>query len=116
MAQSIRDKIRSATVGKQAKFRSKIFNYEGVDVEFRQPSIKAKKILIERSKGKDGEFDMVNFLVWAVIANTYVPETNELVFDDTDYDVLVEQPTGSFVDKFGAEIAELMNEEDSKNS
>ena len=112
MAQSIRDKIRSATVGKNHKFKSKIFNYEGIDVEFRQPSIKGKKNLIDKAKGSDGEFDMINFLVYAVIGNCYVPGTDELVFDETDYDVIVNQPSGSFVDVFGNEIAKLMGEED----
>jgi hypothetical protein len=55
--------------------------------------------------------------VWSVISNTYVPDTSDKVFDESDYDIMIKQNSGSFVDKFGAEIAELMNvEEGAKNS
>lgn len=117
MAQSIRDKIRAATLGKPVQFKSKTFNYEGVDVEFRQPNLKDRQMLINKARKSNGDLDFVEFLVWSVIANTYVPDTNEKVFDDTDYDVMTNQNSGSFVDQFGGEIAALMNVEegDAKN-
>ena len=116
MAQSIRDKIRAKTVGSTTQFKSKKFDYEGIEVEFRQPNLKDRKLLLKKARDKNGEFDMIEFIVWSVISNTYVPDTNEKVFDETDYEVMLNQNTGSFVDKFGAEIAELMNvEEDVKN-
>ena len=117
MAQSIRDKIRSVTLGKPVQFKSKKFEYEGIEVEFRQPNLKDRQLLINKARNKDGEFDFIEFIVWSVISNTYVPDTNEKVFDESDYDVMVKQNSNSFVDKFGGEIAELMNvEEDAKNS
>lgn len=116
MAQSVRDRIRSATVGKSEQFKSKTFTYNGVDVEFRQPCLKDRQLLINKARNKDGEFDFIEFLIWSVISNTYVPETNEKVYDESDYDSMVAKPSGSFVDKFGSEIAELMNvEDDPKN-
>lgn len=118
MAQSVRDKIRAATLGKPVQFKSKVFDYEGIDVEFRQPNLKDRQLLINKARKADGELDFVEFLVWSVIANTYVPETSEKVFDDADYDVMIKQNSGSFVDQFGTEIASLMNVEEgsAKNS
>lgn len=117
MAQSMRDKIRSATLGKKTQFRSKIFEYEGFEVEFRQPNLRDRKALLDHAKNGKGEFDMIEFIVWSVILNTYIPGTNEKVFDENDYEVMMQQNTGSFVDQFGTEISELMNTEntDSKN-
>jgi hypothetical protein len=111
MSQSIRDKIRSATIGKKTQFRNKIFNYEGVEVEFRSPNLKDRKTLLNRAKDEKGELDMINFIVYSVILNTYIPGTNEKVFDENDYDAMMNQSTGSFVDLFGTEIAEIMNAE-----
>lgn len=117
MAQSIRDQIRAATLGKKTQFKTKEFVYEGITVEFRQPNLKDRQLLINKSKTKDGEFDFVEFLVWSVISNTYVPGTDERVFENSDYESMISKPSGSFVDKFGAEIAEIMNvEDDAKNS
>ena len=51
----------------------------------------------------------LSFLVWSVIHNTYVPNTDELVFDELDYDSLVDNPTGGFVDEFSEVAARLVN-------
>ena len=111
MGDSIRDQIRAQTLGAKVSFKTTIFNYNGIDVEFRQPSLRDRKVLIEKSKNAAGEFDMIEFLVWAVISNTYVPETKDKVFEPSDYEVMMNQPAGSFVDKFGEQIAELLNVE-----
>lgn len=111
MAVNVRDAIRQKTVGAKAQFRTKVVEYEGLEVEFRQPNLRDRKALIARSRGESGEFDAVEFQVWAVILNTYVAGTNELVFEDTDYEVIMNSPSGGFVDIFAAEIAELLNVE-----
>lgn len=111
MSQSIRDKIRAATIGKKSQFRTKIFNYEGIEVEFKAPNLKDRKTLLNRAKGDNGDLDMINFIVWSVILNTYIPGTNERVFDESDYDAMMNQGTGSFVDQFGQEVAEIMTAE-----
>lgn len=116
MAQSVKDMIRAKTLGAKVTFRSTVFEYEGVEVEFRQPSLKGRKILLDRAKNASGEMDMTDFIVWAVICNTYVPGTNELVFEDSDYDMMVNTPAGSFVEQFGQEIANLMNVESDPKS
>lgn len=112
MAQSVRDQIRAATLGAKTQFKKKTFDFHGIEVEFRQPNLKERKTLINKAKDSKGEFDLTEFLVWSVITNTYVPESNEKVFSAEDYDAMMEQSGGSFVEKFGNEIAELMNAED----
>lgn len=121
MANSIRDKIRSATIGKTKKFKNEMFDLgDGIEVEFRQPSLKAKSILMEKATkgiGSDGkmQIDMIDFLIWSVITCTYVPNTNDLVYEEEDYNEFKNMPTGSFVEEFGNKVSELMNvEEDVK--
>jgi hypothetical protein len=105
---SVRDNIRAKTVGANSEFRKKTIKYEGIEVELRQPSVGSRKALMHKAS-IEGKLDTAEFLVWGVIYNTYVPETNELVFEESDYDVLIEKPTGGFMDQFAEVIAELMN-------
>lgn len=109
MAQSIRDQIRSATLGKKTQFKSKVFEWEGISVEFRQPNLRQRKNLLKKAKDKNGEFDIIEFIVNSVIQCTYIPDTTDNVFEDEDYESLMQQGSGSFVEVFGAEISELMN-------
>ena len=109
-----RDKLRAATIGKKPEFFSRKVQHDGHTFEIRQPSIRARKELRTRCTSIDEEgvkFDMFEFLVWAVIKNTYVPGTNELVFEDADYDTMLENPTGGFMDSFSEVAAEIVNVE-----
>ena len=110
--QSIRDQIRAATIGEKSEFKSKIVKYNGIEVEIRQPSVKSRKEIMTKAMTDTGTIDFAEFLTFAVLYNTYVPDTEELVFEDTDYDGLMAKPTGGFMDQFGADAAELMNVED----
>jgi len=98
-------------MGAKSEFKNKIVKYKGIEVEIRQPSYKARKEVMQRAMEGD-KINTLEFLVWAVIENTYVKGTNERVFEDTDYDSLVEKPVGGFMDKFGEVAAELMNVEE----
>ena len=115
MSSKQRDKLRKATLGAPSVFKSEIVTFNGAKFEIRQPTIKARSNLRSRCttvKGpSDVDFDMFEFLVWSVIANTYVPGTDDLVFDEADYDALVQNPTGGFMDQFSEVAAELMNVE-----
>lgn len=115
MAQSIRDQIRAATLGAKPQFKSKEVEYNGITVELREPNLKDRRKLLERAKNSNGELDMVNFIVYSVILNTYVPNSNEKVFSPEDADAFFELNTGGFVEAFSSAVSELMNvsEEDS---
>lgn len=120
MTSDIRAKLRKATLGAKTSFRKEIVEFNGNKFEIRQPSIKSRAELNERCNiGSNADSpDIFNFLVWAVIKNTYVPDTDINVFDEADYDALVENPTGGFMDTFGEIASNLMNvkKEDKKKN
>ena len=105
---SARDNIRKATLGKSVEFRNEVVEWNGEKIELRQPSIKVRGELFKKCTF-EGELQMSEFLVWSTIYSAYIPGTNDRVFEDTDFDVLVNMPTGSFVDEFADKIASLMN-------
>lgn len=102
-----RDAILTATIGAKKVFRKEVVEFNGVKVEIRQPSNKSRRELLKRVRDKDGTIDPLEFLVWSVIENTYVPDTEEKVFEPGHYDALMEQPVGGFLDKFGEVAAEV---------
>lgn len=109
-----RDELRSITVGKKPAFAKEIVEWEGKKFEIRQPSIRSRRELRSKATSvKDGDVvvDFFNFLIWAVIENTFVPDTDEKVFEETDYDLLMDFPTGGFMDTFGEVAAKLLNVE-----
>jgi len=108
---SIRDQIRSATLGQTAEFKKEVVTYNGIDVEIRQPSNKSRKAIMAKSM-KGDKVDFADFMAHAVIENTYVPETEVRVFEAADYDVMMEKATGSFLDQFGETASKLMNVEE----
>ena len=106
---SARDKLRAQTLGAKTKFVSKVVEYKGGKYELRQPSLAARRDIFARCGNPDGTIDMMTSLVWMVIYCTYVPDTDEAVYDESDFDGLMAKPTGSFVDTFGEMLSQLMN-------
>lgn len=102
----MKDSIRKLTLGKKTEFRTVEFDYEGTKVVFRQPSLGDRKKLVAKAT-TNGELDSVAFQVWTVIYLTYDEEGNR-VFDETDFDSMMEQPAGGFVDKFAEQAVGLL--------
>ena len=136
---NLRDKIRAKTVGSSKHFRKKLVKYEppiydtkevalgdgtkyieeiivGHDepifVEVRQPSIGERNEVFSKNLGS-GDVNL-ELILYMAMKQTYVPGTNERVFEPADYDTLKDQPAGGFVDQFGNAALELMNVEDTK--
>lgn len=109
---SQRDAIRAATLGQNVPFKKEVVNYNGVDVEIRQPSHKSRRELFKKCTDESGKVDMLAFLAYAVILNTYVPGTEETVFEESDFEVMVAKPAGGFLDKYGSVAASLLNVEE----
>jgi len=121
----LRNKIRSNTLGKTSKFASKLMMIGDVEVEIRQPSVGTRSILMKKSRDtKSSEInadvsaadvldsiDYGKMQVLSVIYCTFVPNTDERVFDEQDYKALINQPAGGFVDDISAIAMELMNAE-----
>lgn len=139
----IRKQIRSKTVGAKSEFKSKKEEVNGVEIEVRQPSVAARGKIMQRSRdnektqqiarGKSSKdknakdvdtqdilssLDYGKMQVWAVIMCSYVPDTDERVFDESDFDSLYNRPSGGFIDRLSTIAMNLMNvepEEDAKN-
>ena len=119
---SIRDNLRSkATNG---KFRTKIVEVEGERVLVKQPSVRGRRDLMNKATKENGQVDLAEFLIWGLINNCYVPEdakgadgkkdpdAGKRIWEDTDYDSLMEQPAGGTLDELGSVAAELLNVEE----
>lgn len=113
---SIRDNIRTATLGQPKIFKKKIVTVNGHEIEVRQPSVGIRRDLYNKCRTPAGEIDPMSFSIWSVIKTCFVPNTDERIFIDEDYDKLVATPTGGFLDKLSNEATEVMamTEEDDK--
>jgi len=103
------ESIRAATIGKKKQFKSVIHKIDGEEIELRQPSLKLRSKIYNRSLNKEGTLDLFEFTLWGTIYSTFVPGTQDLVFSEADYDSLLETPAGSFMDELSAEVMKLMN-------
>ena len=109
---TLRDQIRAATLGEKSEFKNEIVTYNGVKVELRQPTVKVRKDLMDKSMNEEGKINVLMFMTYGVIYNTYLPSTNELIYEGTDLDAMMEKPVGGFLDIFGERVANLLNIED----
>lgn len=116
-----RDLIRSLTIGSKKHFKRKCFTLvtsEGdIEVEFREPSRKERAKITDKSRDKKGQVDNELFIANFVIMLTFIPGTNERVFEDADLEAIMETPAASgFVEKFGEQILELIKPDDIKET
>lgn len=110
-----KERLRIATLGQPTNFKKEIVEINGEKFEVRQPSIAARAELRIKCMDTDNfgkpQFNSFKFMLWSVIANTFVPDTNDKVFEDTDYDVLISQPSGGFVDTLTEAAMRMSNVE-----
>lgn len=104
---SLKDDLRKLTVGSKSEYKTIQIDFKGSVVVFKQPSLRQRKDIITKSVGEDREIDGVSMQVWSVIYLTHDSEGNR-VFDETDYDSLMEKPAGSFVDTFAESAMKLL--------
>lgn len=114
---SLKDNLRNLTVGSKSEYKTIEIDYQGETVVFKQPSLRQRKDIINKSIGDNKEVDGVSLQVWALIALSHDAEGNK-VFDEADYEALMEKPAGSFVDIFGENALKLLGnmEEDEATS
>lgn len=82
---------------------------DGEKLELRNPTLKQRRSLERDSKG-DGTL----YNVLAVIACTYIPETDTPVFEAADQEALLAKESGGLVDVLAKEIAALIEAEKMK--
>lgn len=99
--------LRDAVLGKAPVFKTKEVVADGNTFVIRQLTVKARKELLGKCT-KDGNIDPQEFFVWGAIYCTYDTEGNK-VFEPADYEALLEQPSGGFLDTLGAESVKMVS-------
>lgn len=80
-----RDQIRAAMFESEHALAKAIpIQYLGADLEWRNPTIRQMQELRDQEDK--------NFMVLLLIGYTFIPGTDEKIFEDTDYDRLVDMP------------------------
>tara|TARA_R100000656_G_scaffold54498_3_gene42967 strand:- start:735 stop:1115 length:381 start_codon:yes stop_codon:yes gene_type:complete len=126
MKKALKDKIRAATVGKRKTFKCEIVSFDGVDIEVRQLSLAARRDYmtasldrVTDSNGKETQqANLLKLQVYAVIASSYVPGEEALVFEETDFNSIKDSVTGGYADAIWEAVQRLSNittEEAKKN-
>lgn len=103
-----RDLLRSVTVGAPKNFKTEIIEFEGQEFELRQPSIKVLQTIAEKSES-DGSVGMIDLGIWGMILCTYVPGTNDLVFEEGDYKEIISHPKSKFIEELSSKAIELIS-------
>lgn len=103
----LRQKLLDKALGGKAHFKSKIIEYEGEQYEIREPSEAQQgaiydaarepvsaEALRDREKAAEAamKINMSRLRVWALISLTYVPGTDEHVFEPAHFDELMAKP------------------------
>lgn len=109
-AKEMRDKIRAATVGAKKTFNKELIEYQGVLLEVRQLSLSGRRDYMTSSiDGKTKDVDLLKLQVKGIISSCYVPDTDLLIFEDTDYDGLCTSVTGGYADVIWNAVQRLSN-------
>jgi hypothetical protein len=115
-SESPRDTLRSSIIGRKSK--GDILTFEGKEIELRCGSIRDRDTILKLcqvdDKGNSCEFNDLKFMILTVIAHTYIPGTNENIFEETDYDSLESGDIGGFIDFVTAHILEKENTDKKK--
>lgn len=109
MGNTLRDKIRAATVAQPKKYNSETVEMNGIELEVRQLGIDVRGEYMKSCMDEKGEIDMVKLQVNAIILACYVPGTDETVFEDTDYEAISKSVAGGYADKIWETFQKLSN-------
>ena len=106
-----RTTFRAKTVGAQKQFRKQQVDIgDGMVVEVRQPSIKARAAIFKAAKAMSGDaasLELAELQVEAVLRCTYVGD--ELAFEPGDRESLLEQPAGGWFDTLSQAALDMLN-------
>lgn len=95
-----RNSIRSKVLGESHKPRSKVIEFFGADVEIRQPTLGT---IIDSQASEDPKRGIIEIL----LTRTFVPNTDELVFEASDEEVLRSLPFGADLIRVSEALTEL---------
>lgn len=106
----LRKEIFSA---KHTKVKKASYVFNDVKLEFRQPKLE-NFLEIQREEGSGK-----NFVVRMMIDHSYIPETDEKIFTEADYDAIVAMPMSAQFTKLMEIVQDMFDikiEEKAKNS
>lgn len=113
---TMKDKIRQKTIGAKKQFKKVLVEIDDhLEIEVRQPSIEKRGVIMQKSKAQTGDvekIDLAELQVWGTILCCYEPETNNYIFDETDYNTLKNIPAGGWADKVFNAVSEVINVEE----
>ncbi len=110
----LKNKIRAKTIGSTKVFKSRIIEFDEMEIEIREPSVKVWGQILKAVTGieKDntsGKMEYDKYLIWSVIYCAFVPGTDEKIYEDTDYETLESYPKSGFVGEFSEIAMDMMN-------
>ena len=95
-----RDELRAALIGKKHKGNTELVTLFGVEIELRQPTLAT----ILEARGEDDEKTRTTDVF---INYSYVPGTDEKVFEDTDRETILNWPFNEDLIEVQVVIAKL---------
>ncbi len=95
-----RDQLRAQLLGANQRSASKLITIYGVEIELRQPTLKA----IMEARDEDNNAARAAGMI---IEYAFVPGTDEHIFEDTDRDIILNWPYGEDLTALNIAIADL---------
>lgn len=114
-----RSALRDATVGTASVFKSKLVEFNGQQFEVREISPGARERVRQKAenqvltkKNGDQEFllDAAKYTAYLIIESTYVPGTQDQVFEAGDAKAILNSPSGGFYKALGDAASDLMSD------
>jgi hypothetical protein len=81
--------------------------FDGMALEIWQPKLTGRQKLINDSQREDGTLDSTKLSVLSAIICTHDPDTGQRIFEDADYEVLMDQ-YGDFIDTITPLVTKLI--------
>ena len=125
---TLKDELRAITIGSKKIFRREkvkipVFNYDEdppkktgeKEIELQQLTVKQRadaagsSTQITNTDSGEAEFSFSAFQVWLVIFGAYAPGTDELLYDEVDFDELQSHPSGGWFDDLSTAAINLNN-------
>jgi hypothetical protein len=96
--------LRQSIFKNAKKPQRRQYTFNGVQLEYVQPSIGSMY-----GKNENGDGPSKAFIIKSMIDNTVAPGTDDRVFEDSDYDAIMEMPATGDLQEITKIITELLD-------
>lgn len=104
--------LRAQLLGQPPKRRETVITLKtGEEIVIRQPTVGERAEIFKRAgitAADPNHADLGELQVWSVIYCAYTKD-GERLFDEADYEALINSPVGGLVDRLAAEAMSIMN-------